>query len=128
MDLDNDELCLIDAAIKSLRDVPLKPSLTTLNLHSNQIRTIENLHHLTRLTHLDLSSNRIQLMQGFDRLVSLRTLNLSCNFIQVVDGLQNLRLVQLSFVRPTFIYMNSVYDIALQCASDTYDYSTCNSV
>ena len=43
-DTTNHELCLIDAGIKNLRDVPLFGSnIQTLNLHCNQIAQIENL-------------------------------------------------------------------------------------
>ena len=93
MDLDSQELCMIDSGIKSMRDVTLNPRLTVLNLHSNQIRRIENLLHVSKLVHLDLSSNRIQKIEGLESLTNLRTLNLACNFIQTVQGLENLRCV-----------------------------------
>ena len=84
-----EELCLIDSGIDSLTRVPIRPSLTVINLHCNAISRIERLESLHRLRHLDLSSNQIQWIQGLEGLSSLRTLNLSCNQIEVVDGLKS---------------------------------------
>ncbi|ELU06182.1 hypothetical protein CAPTEDRAFT_212152 [Capitella teleta] len=88
---DNQELCLFDAGIQSIRDVPLSSNLQVLNLHCNGIRVIENLGQLHHLKHLDLSSNQITSIEGLDSLVSLRSLNLACNRIQRVQGLSNIR-------------------------------------
>ncbi|XP_035680268.1 leucine-rich repeat and coiled-coil domain-containing protein 1-like [Branchiostoma floridae] len=101
------ELCLIDANISSLRNVPLSQSIQVLNLHCNQISQIENIQHLVNLRHLDLSSNQIVRIEGLGSLVNLRTLNLACNLIRVVDGLQGLR----SLSRINISY-NQVEDIS----------------
>ncbi|XP_046547844.1 leucine-rich repeat and coiled-coil domain-containing protein 1-like [Haliotis rubra] len=91
VDLDSNELCLIDSGVHDIRDVPLRPHLLVLNLHSNYIQQIHNLSRLQQLRHLDLSSNQITRIQGLEGLVSLRTLNLSCNLIAEVSGLSPLR-------------------------------------
>ncbi|CAH1800262.1 unnamed protein product [Owenia fusiformis] len=90
IDLESNSLCLIDSAITSLQDVPLRPHLTNLNLHSNHIERIEKLSHLTLLKHLDLSSNQISRIEGLNGLVSLKSLNLACNHISRVEGLERL--------------------------------------
>lgn len=88
---DGHELCLIDSGIKSLQNVPIQPNLNVINLHSNFIQRIENLHQLHYLKHLDLSSNQLSCIEGLEDLTSLRTLNLSCNFLSDVRGLAGLR-------------------------------------
>ena len=92
-DRNSTELSLIDCSIKSLKDVPLKLNLQTINLHANKLIKIENLTYLQNLLHLDLSSNQINSLSGLEGLVSLQTLNLSCNRIEVIDGLHGLRFV-----------------------------------
>ncbi|CAH1270558.1 LRRCC1 [Branchiostoma lanceolatum] len=101
------ELCLIDANISSLLNVPFSQSIQVLNLHCNQISQIENLQHMVNLRHLDLSSNQIARIEGLSSLVNLRTLNLACNLIRVVDGLQGLR----SLSRVNISY-NQVEDVS----------------
>ena len=90
-DPEDEELCVIDAGLRSLAGIDLHPRLRVVNLHCNLLGRIENLLHLRNLNHLDLSSNQITAMQGLDGLMSLRTLNLACNLIQKVKGLENLR-------------------------------------
>ena len=70
----------------SLLEVPLSPTVTSLNLHCNRISRIEALTSGGHLRHLDLSSNRISHIEGLASLTSLRTLNLSCNLIAKVEG------------------------------------------
>lgn len=70
----------------SLSDVPLSPTITSLNLHCNHIPRIEGLTSAWHLQHLDLSSNCISQIEGLGSLTSLRTLNLSCNLITKVEG------------------------------------------
>ncbi|XP_070775430.1 leucine-rich repeat and coiled-coil domain-containing protein 1 [Enoplosus armatus] len=84
------ELSLIDKNITSLRDFPLSPTVTSLNLHCNHIPRIEGLTSAWHLRHLDLSSNCISKIEGLSSLTSLRTLNLSCNLITKVEGLNGL--------------------------------------
>nr|XP_020447014.1 leucine-rich repeat and coiled-coil domain-containing protein 1 [Monopterus albus]XP_020447015.1 leucine-rich repeat and coiled-coil domain-containing protein 1 [Monopterus albus] len=84
------ELSLIDKNITSLLDVPLHPTVTSLNLHCNRILRIEGLTSAWHLRHLDLSSNSISKIEGLSSLTSLRTLNLSCNLITKVEGLNGL--------------------------------------
>lgn len=84
------ELCLIDKKIKSLLEVPLVQTITSLNLHCNNIPRIEGLTNAWHLRHLDLSSNSISHIEGLSSLTSLRTLNLSCNLITKVEGLNGL--------------------------------------
>lgn len=84
------ELSLIDKKIKSLLEVPLIPTITSLNLHCNSIPRIEGLTNAWHLRHLDLSSNCISHIEGLTSLTLLRTLNLSCNLITKVEGLNGL--------------------------------------
>ncbi|KAK7944708.1 hypothetical protein WMY93_000436 [Mugilogobius chulae] len=84
------ELSLIDKKIKSLLEVPLVSTITSLNLHCNNIPKIEGLTNAWHLRHLDLSSNSISHIEGLSSLTSLRTLNLSCNLITKVEGLNGL--------------------------------------
>ncbi|XP_055008152.1 leucine-rich repeat and coiled-coil domain-containing protein 1 isoform X2 [Boleophthalmus pectinirostris] len=84
------ELCLIDKKIKSLLEVQLVSTVTSLNLHCNNISRIEGLTNAWHLRHLDLSSNCISHIEGLSSLTSLRTLNLSCNLITKVEGLNGL--------------------------------------
>ncbi|XP_029970934.1 leucine-rich repeat and coiled-coil domain-containing protein 1 [Salarias fasciatus] len=84
------ELCLIDNNISSLLDIPLSPTVSSLNLHCNHIERIEGLASAWHLHHLDLSSNRISKIEGLSSLSSLRTLNLSCNLISAAEGLSGL--------------------------------------
>ncbi|XP_072296908.1 leucine-rich repeat and coiled-coil domain-containing protein 1 [Eucyclogobius newberryi] len=84
------ELCLIDKKIKSLLEVQLVSTITSLNLHCNNIPKIEGLTNARHLRHLDLSSNSISHIEGLSSLTSLRTLNLSCNLITKVEGLNGL--------------------------------------
>ncbi|XP_076112416.1 leucine-rich repeat and coiled-coil domain-containing protein 1-like [Mytilus galloprovincialis] len=90
-DTDGHELCLIDSGVKSLLNVPIRPNLQVINLHSNFIQRIENLQNVYQLKHLDLSSNQLTYIEGLEGLASLRTLNLSCNFLSDVRGLAGLR-------------------------------------
>uniref|UniRef100_A0A3B1JSB3 Leucine-rich repeat and coiled-coil domain-containing protein 1 n=1 Tax=Astyanax mexicanus TaxID=7994 RepID=A0A3B1JSB3_ASTMX len=84
------ELCLIDKDISSLLEVPLKSSITSVNLHCNRLSKIEGLTTAWHIRHLDLSSNHISRIEGLGALTSLRTLNLSCNSITKVEGLNGL--------------------------------------
>ncbi|KAM6919308.1 leucine-rich repeat and coiled-coil domain-containing protein 1 [Xenentodon cancila] len=84
------ELILVDKSIKSLRDVPLSPTVTSLNLRCNHIARINGLTSAWHLQHLDLSSNRILKIEGLSSLTSLKTLNLSCNLITKLEGLNGL--------------------------------------
>ncbi|RXN05787.1 leucine-rich repeat and coiled-coil domain-containing 1-like protein [Labeo rohita] len=81
------ELCLIDKDISSLQEVPLNPSISSVNLHCNRLTKIEGLTTAWHIRHLDLSSNHICRIEGLASLSSLRTLNLSCNLITKVEGL-----------------------------------------
>ncbi|XP_077472329.1 leucine-rich repeat and coiled-coil domain-containing protein 1 [Stigmatopora argus] len=98
--MDEKEISLIDQNISSLLDVPLHPTITSLNLHCNGISRIEGLSSMWLLRHLDLSSNCIAKIEGLSTLTALRTLNLSCNVIAKVEGLNglvNLTRLDLSF-------------------------------
>lgn len=101
-DTDGHELCLIDSGIKSLLNVPIRPNLQVINLHSNFIQRIENLQNVYQLKHLDLSSNQLTYIEGLEGLASLRTLNLSCNFLSDVRGLAGLRLVNIKNAKKSF--------------------------
>ena len=99
---EKESLSMIDCGIKSLKDIPLKVNLVSINLHSNLLAQIENLAFLQNLMHLDLSSNKINEINGLNSLVSLKTLNLSCNLIKTIenlDGLKHLKWLNLSFNR-----------------------------
>ncbi|KAL6103996.1 lrrcc1 [Pungitius sinensis] len=100
--MENKELSLIDQNITSLLDVPLSPTVTSLNLHCNHIPGIQGLTSAGHLRHLDLSSNCISKIEGLSSLTSLRTLNLSCNLITKVEGINglvNLTRLNLSYNR-----------------------------
>lgn len=84
------ELSLIDKNISSLLEVPLRTSITSLNLHCNRLSKIEGLTTAWHIRHLDLSSNHIARIEGLGALSQLRTLNLSCNSITKVEGLNGL--------------------------------------
>ncbi|MCI4377661.1 hypothetical protein PGIGA_G00206060 [Pangasianodon gigas] len=84
------ELSLIDKDISSLLEVPLKPTITSLNLHCNRLSKIEGLTTAWHIRHLDLSANHVARIEGLGALSSLRTLNLSCNSITKVEGLNGL--------------------------------------
>lgn len=89
--MDSTALSMIDCGIKSLKDVPLKYHLTSVNLHSNQLTRIENLTYLKHLVYLDLSSNQIVKISGLNGLLSLKVLNLSCNCIVTIENLGDLK-------------------------------------
>uniref|UniRef100_A0AAX7W3A3 Leucine-rich repeat and coiled-coil domain-containing protein 1 n=2 Tax=Astatotilapia calliptera TaxID=8154 RepID=A0AAX7W3A3_ASTCA len=83
-----------------LLDIPLIPTVASLNLHCNHIPRIEGLTSAWHLRHLDLSSNCISKIEGLSSLTSLRTLNLSCNLItkvEALNGLVNLTRLNLSY-------------------------------
>jgi hypothetical protein len=105
-------LSMIDCGVKSLRDLPIKYNLTSINLHSNLIAKIENLIYLQNLAHLDLSSNRITKLDGLSGLVSLRSLNLSCNAIATIENLDGLKqLVHLNLSYNKIQYVNGLSDL-----------------
>uniref|UniRef100_A0A8C9SVR0 Leucine rich repeat and coiled-coil centrosomal protein 1 n=1 Tax=Scleropages formosus TaxID=113540 RepID=A0A8C9SVR0_SCLFO len=87
---DGGELSLIDKNISSLFEIPLNPSVRSLNLHCNGLSKIEGLLTAWYIRHLDLSSNKISCIEGLESLTSLQTLNLSCNLISKVEGLHGL--------------------------------------
>jgi leucine-rich repeat/coiled-coil domain-containing protein 1 len=91
MDENNQNLSMIGCGIKSLKRIPLKVSLRSINFHSNQITTIENLNYLKNLVHLDLSSNKIKKIDGINSLYLLKSLNLSCNSIESIENLSGLK-------------------------------------
>lgn len=80
--------------LPSLLDVPLSPSVTSLNLHCNHIPRIEGLTSAWHLQHLDLSSNSISQIEGLSSLTSLKTLNLSYNLITKVEGESSVTICQ----------------------------------
>uniref|UniRef100_UPI003AABFE1F leucine-rich repeat and coiled-coil domain-containing protein 1 n=1 Tax=Centroberyx gerrardi TaxID=166262 RepID=UPI003AABFE1F len=100
------ELSLIDKNITSLLEVPLRPTVTSLNLHCNRIPRIEGLTSAWHLRHLDLSSNCISQIEALSSLASLRTLNLSCNLITKVEGLNGL--VNLTRLNLSYNQINSL--------------------
>jgi hypothetical protein len=105
-------LSMIDCGIKSLRDIPVKYNLTSINLHSNLISKMENLIYLQNLAHLDLSSNRIVKIDGLSGLVSLKTLNLSCNLITSIENLDGLKqLTHLNLSYNKIQYVNGLNDL-----------------
>ena len=62
----SDVLSLINEGIVSIPAVPnyryLQRQLVELNLHSNELTSLEGLGHLSALKYLDLSSNNINAM------------------------------------------------------------------
>ncbi|PVD20176.1 hypothetical protein C0Q70_20671 [Pomacea canaliculata] len=74
--------------------------LDVLDLHGNQISTIENLSHLSELRVLNLAGNQIVLVDSLSGLDALAELNLRRNKIRAVadvDSLPNLQRLFLSF-------------------------------
>ena len=92
------EVCLIDANVTSISKLNLRPSVISLNLHCNSLKSIEGLGNLRNLKHLDLSSNAIEAITGLEGLNFLKYLNLSCNRITVVEGLESLRFVYINIL------------------------------
>ena len=99
-------LSLINEGIVTIPTVPnyryLQRQLVELNLHSNELTSLEGLGHLSALKYLDLSSNNINAMDAseFWNLQSLVHLNLASNRITDVDGissLQNLKILNLAY-------------------------------
>lgn len=84
------EFCLLDAGIKTMRDLKFPDTIISLNLHCNEIEMIENISCLENLKYLDLSSNHITKMSGISKCTSLQRLNLACNQIQVVECMEYL--------------------------------------
>lgn len=77
----------------------LLANLTYLNLHSNNIRQLENLSVCTNLQTLVCSFNEIHKIEGLEGLKSLERLELGFNFIKRLDGLQglgNLKVLELN--------------------------------
>jgi protein phosphatase 1 regulatory subunit 7 len=65
------------------------PQLRQLELGSNRIRTIENLHPLTQLQELYLGRNKLTKIQNLEALVHLRKLSLQSNrIVDIGDGLK----------------------------------------
>ncbi|KAM4728315.1 leucine-rich repeat and coiled-coil domain-containing protein 1 [Anableps anableps] len=104
--MEDKELNLIDKQLTSLQDLPLNPSVTSLNLHCNHIPRIEGLSSAWHLRHLDLSSNRICKIEGLSSLTSLKTLNLSSNLITKVEGLNGL--VNLTKLNLSYNQINNI--------------------
>ncbi|CDS41655.1 leucine rich repeat and coiled coil [Echinococcus multilocularis] len=77
-------ICLIDANIENISDVPFRDHTETVNLHSNKIPHIGRGVFPTSLINLDLSSNFITTFCGDESLQNLRRLNLSANNIKSV--------------------------------------------
>lgn len=61
-------------------------SLEMLDLHSNNIKKIENLDNLTKLSNLILSQNQISRIQNLSKNLSLRSLNLAMNLLESVGS------------------------------------------
>ncbi|VDK44143.1 unnamed protein product [Taenia asiatica] len=83
-------ICLIDANIEKISDVPLSDHIETLNLHFNKIRLIGPGVFPTSLINLDLSSNFITTFCCDLNLRNLKQLNLSANSIRAVRNLKYL--------------------------------------
>ncbi|KAL5962980.1 Leucine-rich repeat and coiled-coil domain-containing protein 1 [Taenia solium] len=83
-------ICLIDANIEKISDVPLSDHIETLNLHFNRIRLIGPGVFPTSLINLDLSSNFITTFCCDVNLRNLKRLNLSANSIRAVRNLKYL--------------------------------------
>nr|XP_020490923.1 leucine-rich repeat and coiled-coil domain-containing protein 1 [Labrus bergylta] len=110
------DLSLIDKNITSLLEVPISPTVTSLNLHCNHISRIEGLTSAWHLRHLDLSSNCISKIEGLGSLTSLRTLNLSCNLIDKVEGLNGL--VNLTSLNLSYNQINNLTGLLYLHATD----------
>nr|CDS23736.1 leucine rich repeat and coiled coil [Echinococcus granulosus] len=77
-------ICLIDANIENISDVPFLDHTETVNLHFNKIPHIGRGVFPTSLINLDLSSNFLTTFCGDESLQNLRRLNLSANNIKAV--------------------------------------------
>ncbi|KPP59665.1 leucine-rich repeat and coiled-coil domain-containing protein 1-like [Scleropages formosus] len=103
-------------------EIPLNPSVRSLNLHCNGLSKIEGLLTAWYIRHLDLSSNKISCIEGLESLTSLQTLNLSCNLISKVEGLHglvSLKRLNLSYNQISFLYLHGneykLKHLYLQC-------------
>ncbi|KAG8821722.1 hypothetical protein FRC17_009742 [Serendipita sp. 399] len=68
----------------------LGPSLRSLELGSNRIRTIENLDSLVNLEELWLGKNKLTKIENLDNLQKLRLLSIQSNRITKIEGLDKL--------------------------------------
>jgi Leucine-rich repeat (LRR) protein len=91
----DNELSCIAAGVVSIPSVlhsHIVPSeIETLNLHGNQIKSMEGLQLLPSLTSLNLSSNDIADISFLDCLIKVHHINLSANVISDVSGLLDLK-------------------------------------
>jgi len=74
------------------------PNLQTLDLQSNNIERIEDLHHLRALKNLNLSRNEITKMEGLEGLRFLKQLDVSKNRIRKLEGLKYNMYIQELFI------------------------------
>jgi len=100
------EVCLIDAGIRSLKDLELLSTVIHLNVHCNRIQKINGIDNLKHLKHLDLSSNDIKQIEGLSQCTNLQTLNLSCNQIMKLERIDNLR--SLKYLNVSFNYIDDI--------------------
>ncbi len=90
------ELQCYQANIKSIMEIferfpHVSNTISTLNLHCNQITKISHLNEFIYLTELNLSSNQIMKMEGLSCLPQLTILNLASNKIKKIEGLGELK-------------------------------------
>uniref|UniRef100_A0A8C4NBR4 PX domain-containing protein n=1 Tax=Eptatretus burgeri TaxID=7764 RepID=A0A8C4NBR4_EPTBU len=82
LDLSDNSISYIDTTLK------LTPKLQHLDLRNNNIKSIENLQHLSSLSHLDLSGNKLAALPPLrGRLGNVRVLCLAANGICSVTPL-----------------------------------------
>ena len=95
---------ITDDLLKShARGVDLR-NLEHLNLHGNNIRTLECLGGLTNLKVLVLSFNEIHKVEGLDELRKLQRLELGFNLIKRIEGLRGLASLQMLELNNNLVY------------------------
>ncbi|KAL5102967.1 Leucine-rich repeat and coiled-coil domain-containing protein 1 [Taenia crassiceps] len=103
-------ICLIDANIENISDVPLSDDIETVNLHFNKICLIGPGAFPNSLTNLDLSSNCITTFCCDENLRNLKRLNLSANNIKAVEGFGYLRFVPDLFPTSSLVHLDLSYN------------------
>lgn len=75
-----------------MNDIRGLVNLTHLNLSSNRITSISNLHICVgNITHIDVSHNSISSLKGFDKIECLEDINLKANKVADITEIQNIK-------------------------------------
>jgi len=87
-------LSLIGQGLKNISALISDPeSLESLDLHLNNLSSLDFLKKCSNLEHLDISSNLLRSLQGIEYLCNLKSANFSCNSLNNVTSLLHLSLL-----------------------------------